>query len=164
MSNPASPFNPKGNPITRNYREWKKCRGGKMPHIPYNRALTEKAKENRKNPTWAENRLWHELLNRGCFRGFKFTRQKPLDEYIVDFYCAELRLAIEVDGDSHAGQPRYDQRRTTNLKALGVEVVRYTNDEVMLGLDRVRDDVVRAVVERKRVIEVGRRGVEVRRF
>ena len=157
MPNPASPFQRKGNPITRNYREWKKCRGGKMPHIPYNRALTEKARKNRQNPTWAENRLWHELLNRGRFRSFKFTRQKPLDEYIVDFYCAELRLAIEVDGDSHASQTRYDRRRTANLAALGVRVVRYTNDEVMLGLDRVRDDFVRAVVARKRVMDAGRR-------
>ena len=155
MPKPQS-TNPKGNPATRNYREWKRSRGGKMPHIPYNRALTEKAKENRKNPTYAENRLWHELLNRGRFRGFKFIRQKPLDEYIVDFYCAELRLAIEVDGDSHASQTGYDRRRTGDLNAFGVEVVRYTNDEVMLGLDRVLADFARVVIARERVIGVRR--------
>lgn len=158
MPKSTPPLNPKQNLTTQNYREWKGHKSGKIPYIPYNHALTEKARENRKNPTYAENRLWHELLNRGRFRGFKFVRQKPLDEYIVDFYCAKLRLAVEVDGDSHASQISYDRRRTENLNALGVEVVRYTNDEVMHGLDGVLDDFVRVVVERMGVVGVRRRG------
>ena len=130
------------------FRKWKQRRKAK-PHIPYNHALTERARENRKDPTPAEHRLWREVLNKGRFRGFKFTRQKPLDEYIVDFYCAELQLAVEVDGDSHAIQTDYDQRRMENLGALGVKIVRYTNDDVMHGLDGVFDDFVRVVVERE---------------
>ena len=147
--------NPKGTPTPPKHRERKGCDDSVAPYIRYNPALKERARENRKNPTPAERQLWSKLLCGGRFRGFKFTRQKPLGEYIVDFYCAELRLAIELDGDSHASQTRYDRRRTKNLNALGVRVVRYTNDEVKLGLDSVLDDFVRAVVEREREIGAG---------
>ena len=67
----------------------------------------------------------------------KFTRQKPWDEYIVDFYCAELMLAIEIDGDTHTDQKQYDKRRTENLNKYGVEVVQYTNAEVLNNLEGV---------------------------
>ena len=80
----------------------------KEGYIPYNKALTEKARENRKNPTSAEKKLWYEVLQNKRLDSLKFTRQKPLGEYIVDFYCAELMLAIEIDGDTHANQEQYD--------------------------------------------------------
>ncbi|MCY3723847.1 MAG: DUF559 domain-containing protein [Candidatus Poribacteria bacterium] len=69
--------------------------------MPYNKALTQKARENRKNPTPAEKKLWYEVLSNKRLDNLKFTRQKPLDMYIVDFYCAELMLAIEIDGHTH---------------------------------------------------------------
>ncbi len=65
-------------------------KGGKGGYIPYNKNLTQKARINRKNPTPAEQKLWHEVLQGKRLDNLKFTRQKPLDEYIVDFYCAEL--------------------------------------------------------------------------
>ena len=68
------------------------------------------------------------------FVGLKFTRQKPLGEYIVDFHCAELMLAIEIDGDSHGEQPDYDRQRTARLKQLGIEVIRYANREIITDL------------------------------
>ncbi len=116
-------------------------KGGQGGYIPYNPALTEKARENRKNTTPSESKLWFEVLQNKRFSDLKFTRQKPLDEYIVDFYCAELMLAIEIDGDSHAEQVDYDNRRTLRLNQLGIEVIRYTNRDVSSNLDGVYSDL-----------------------
>ena len=106
-------------------------------YIPYNKTLTQKARENRKNPTPAEKKLWYEVLSNKRVDNLKFTRQKPLDKYIVDFYCAELMLAIEIDGHTHADQEQYDKRRTENLNKYGVEVIRYTNAEVLNNIEGV---------------------------
>jgi len=111
--------------------------------------LTEKAKANRKNPTPAEKKLWFEMLQNKRFDGLKFTRQKPLDAYIVDFYCSELMLAVEIDGDTHAEQEKYDQTRTQRLSLLGVEVIRYTNREVLNNLEGVYTDLKNRVSNRK---------------
>lgn len=73
--------------------------------------------------------------------GLKFVRQKPIDVYIVDFYCAELRLVIEIDGDSHAEQIAYDSQRTSRLNALGLTVLRYANREVLQELEGVYEDL-----------------------
>ena len=124
-------------------------KGGKGGFLSYNPALTEKARENRKTPTPAEQRLWFEVLQNKRLNNLKFTRQKPLDKYIVDFYCAELMLAIEIDGDTHAEQQQYDETRTHRLKTLGVEVIRYTNAEVMNNLEGVYEDLLERVVERQ---------------
>ena len=116
-------------------------KGGKGGYIAYNPNLKEKARDNRKNPTPAEKKIWHEVLGNKQFSHLKVTRQKPLDEYIVDFYCAELMLAIEIDGDSHAEQEEYDKKRTARLNEIGIEVIRYTNQEVMHNLDGVYVDL-----------------------
>src|SRR5680860_1794259 len=76
--------------------------------IPYKKSLTTKARENRKNPSKAETKVWYEILQDKGFENYKFIRQKPLDNFIVDFYCSELLLAIEIDGDSHSEQIDYD--------------------------------------------------------
>ncbi|MCL0062202.1 DUF559 domain-containing protein [Thermodesulfovibrionales bacterium] len=117
-------------------------KGGKGDYIAHNPSLTEKARDNRKNPTPAEDKLWYEVLRNKQFSHLKFTRQKPLAEYIVDLYCAELMLAIEIDGDSHAEQEEYDKKRTACPNALGIEVIRYTNQDVMHSLDGVYDDLL----------------------
>ena len=116
-----------------------------MGYVPYDEALTEKARENRRNPTPAEKKLWFEVLRSRQLSGLKFTCQKPLDRYIVDFYCAELMLAIEIDGDSHVGRKRCDEVKTRSLNALGVEVVRYTNADVMNRVDGVYVDLLKCV-------------------
>ena len=69
----------------------------------------------------------------------KFTRQKPLGRYVVDFYCARRRLVIELDGDSHFTDQaeRYDEARTHDLACLGITVLRFTNLEVMQQFDAV---------------------------
>ena len=116
-----------------------------MVFIPYNQTLTQKARENRKAPTPAEKKIWVDILQGKNLLGFKFTRQKPLGEYIVDFYCSELLLAIEIDGDSHGGQKDYDQNRTKRLNDLGITVIRYTNEEVMGNIDGVYEDLKKKI-------------------
>jgi very-short-patch-repair endonuclease len=99
-------------------------------HLPYNRQLVEKAKELRKNMTPAERKLWY-----GYLRTFKFRvlRQRPIDNFIVDFFCAQFRLVIEVDGESHFTDEGkdYDWERTQILEGYGLTVLRFTNDEVL---------------------------------
>ncbi|GAB4204882.1 MAG: endonuclease domain-containing protein [Coleofasciculaceae cyanobacterium] len=99
-------------------------------HLPYNSKLVERAKSLRKNMTPAEKKLWYNYL-----RDFKFRvlRQKPIDNFIVDFYCAKLKLVIEIDGDSHFTNDGkdYDQERTQILEGYGLRVMRFTNDEVL---------------------------------
>jgi len=106
-------------------------------YIPYDERLVEKARENRKRPTRTERRMWNEVLCRKSLSGFKFLRQKPLDRFIVDFYCAELSLAIEIDGESHDDQKEYDGLRTESLNAYGVGVIRFTNREVEKDIEAV---------------------------
>ncbi len=119
--------------------------GGVKGFIPYDKRLTALARENRNNPTAPESRMWNEVLRMRHFSDYKFLRQKPIADFIVDFYCAELRLAIEIDGDSHAGAIKYDAVRTAVLKAHGISVVRYYNDEVMKNLEGVYDDLARRI-------------------
>lgn len=102
--------------------------------LPYNKTLTDRAREHRKNPTKAESKIWNEVLRMRQFAEYKFLRQKPIDNYIVDFYCSELRLVIEIDGDSHAETVEYDAERTKILQTLGLSVVRYTNDDVIRNI------------------------------
>jgi len=116
--------------------------GGVKGFIPYNKKLTTLARENRKNPTAAEIKMWNEVLRMRHFEKLKFLRQKPIGNYILDFYCAELHLAIEIDGDTHAFTEEYDAARTAALNALGISIVRYTNDEVLNNLEGVYDDTV----------------------
>jgi very-short-patch-repair endonuclease len=110
-------------------------------HLPYKPRLTELARANRKNPTPAEYLLWQKVLRSKQFAQYKFHRQKPIGPYIVDFYCADLRLVIEIDGDSHAEQIQYDAKRTAFLTRLGLHVQRYTNPEILRDLPGVFDDL-----------------------
>ena len=73
------------------------------------------------------------------YRTARFNRQKPLGEYIVDFYCHEYRLVIEIDGDSHAqdGAKIKDKKRTEFMESKGLQVIRFTNQEVLHRIDGV---------------------------
>jgi very-short-patch-repair endonuclease len=106
------------------------------PFLDYRRRLKRSARTLRRDPTPAERKLWFEFLRDLPVR---FTRQKPLGDYIADFYCAREMLVIEVDGDSHftnVGE-RYDARRTAELEAKGIQVLRFTNLEVMQQFEAV---------------------------
>ena len=102
--------------------------------LPYDKHLTNFARANRKTPTPAENLLWQKALRNRQFHGHKFLRQKPIGPYVVDFYCAELKLVIEIDGDSHAEQFDYDVQRTAYLNCLGLRVLRYANRDILDNL------------------------------
>ncbi len=115
------------------------------PFIPYNRKLTEIAKLNRKNPTKAENKIWNDILRRKQFENYKFIRQKPIDNFIVDFYCSKLKLVIEIDGDSHSERQEYDDIRTEILQKYGLNVVRYTNDDVLNNIEGVYEDLIKKI-------------------
>ena len=109
--------------------------------LPYNKSLNALARENRSNPTKAESKIWQEVLRMRQFEQYKFLRQKPIGGYIVDFYCSELRLVIEIDGDSHAESVEYDEERTKLLNSLGLQVIRYTNDDVLRNIEGVHEDL-----------------------
>lgn len=99
--------------------------------LNYNLELKKAARDNRKNPTKAENKIWIEVLNNKR-TGYKFSRQKPIDNFILDFYCSKILLAIEIDGDIHneKQQKIYDDIRTDKLDILGIKVLKYSNEEV----------------------------------
>jgi adenine-specific DNA methylase/very-short-patch-repair endonuclease len=104
--------------------------------LPYNKKLVDRAKELRKNMTAAEKKLWHEYLKTLDER---FWRQRPIDHFIVDFYCPSRYLVIEVDGDTHGTDEAeaYDAERTQILEAYGLKVLRFSNDEVLNNFEGV---------------------------
>jgi very-short-patch-repair endonuclease len=94
--------------------------------------------------TGPEIRLWSRLRARQR-QGFKFRRQHGIGAYIVDFYCPEQSLVIEIDGDSHADAAQIvkdkDKQREKYLLSLGLRVIRYTNDDIVKNLDGVLEDL-----------------------
>ena len=109
--------------------------------IPYNRHLKQIARNLRNNSTLAETLLWRELKGKKV-RGFDFHRQRPINKYIVDFFCSELFLAIEIDGSSHDGQTEYDSERQRELEMLGVQFLRFTDGEVKQNLSGVVETII----------------------
>jgi very-short-patch-repair endonuclease len=97
--------------------------------IGYERYLKELARKLRQNMTLGEVLLWQHL-KRKQMRGYDFDRQKPIDRYIVDFYCKDLKLAIEIDGSSHDGEEAKinDEIRQKRLESLGVRFLRFNKD------------------------------------
>ncbi|MCD6579957.1 DUF559 domain-containing protein, partial [bacterium] len=121
---------------------------GNLKYIPYNPSLKDMARENRKNPTPAEKKMWEFLQNKE-FKGLKFTRQKPLDKFIADFYCAELRLVIEIDGEYHDNQKEQDKTRSEILwDKYKIRVIRYTNTQILNNSKEVLDDLLEKIKHR----------------
>ena len=104
--------------------------------IPYNPELKTLAKDLRRNMTLSEVLLWNELRKKQIL-GYDFDRQKPLDNFIVDFYCKELFLAIEIDGDTHTYRYDYDDERQKTLEKLGVHFLRFDDLEVKKNMNNV---------------------------
>ena len=106
--------------------------------IPYNKNLKSLAKALRGNMTLSEVLLWNELKQRKML-GYDFDRQRPIDQYIVDFYCKDLLLAIEIDGDSHHSieASKNDFIRHTRLESLGIRFLRFEDAEVKSCMDEV---------------------------
>ena len=96
--------------------------------IPYSPHLKEYSRSLRNNSTLSEVLLWLKIKNKGL--EVQFHRQVPMLNYIVDFYCHEIMLAIEIDGDSHLYKYEYDKFRQGELERLGVTFIRFSDLEV----------------------------------
>ena len=107
-------------------------------------AILERARDFRHPLTPPEAKVWHGARNRQL--GFKFRRQHPIGRFIADFYCAEARLVIEIDGDTHAAadQAAYDASRTAWLEERGYKVIRFQAGEVERNLEGVLEAIRRA--------------------
>lgn len=101
-----------------------------MSKIPYNSQKIGFARELRSRSTVGERRLWQLIRNRQV-NGIKFKRQVAVLKYIMDFYSAEIKLAIEVDGLSHDGRQEYDRKREGELSKLGIKFVRFSEYDVV---------------------------------
>jgi len=106
--------------------------------------ITTNARELRKNCTPAEKILWDHLRNRQL-HGQKFRRQHPIPPFIVDFYCSQIDLIIEVDGEIHNYQQDQDQSRQEWLVENGYKVIRFTNDQVFNQLDWVLREIIKTI-------------------
>jgi very-short-patch-repair endonuclease len=94
--------------------------------------FVDRARQMRRDKTRAEERAWTQLKDRRTL-GLKFRRQVPIDRYIVDFYCHEIRVVVEIDGGVHdrPGQAEWDAKKNHRLEELGYKVLRITNDDVL---------------------------------
>jgi very-short-patch-repair endonuclease len=108
--------------------------------IPYRRDLRTKAKKLRNESTFSEIMLWCEIKNRRL-HGYQFHRQVPMLDYIVDFYCHELMLAIEIDGESHRSKVSYDGDRQKRLEERGVRFLRFDDARLKMDIDKVVEEI-----------------------
>ncbi|MEM7185880.1 MAG: endonuclease domain-containing protein [Bacteroidota bacterium] len=113
--------------------------------IPYDPKLKKLARELRKHSTLSEVLLWQKIKKRSF--GVQFHRQVPLLSYIVDFYCHELMLAIEIDGISHEHKYEYDVNRQGRLEEYGVRFLRFSDREVKQNMFSVELAIREAVFE-----------------
>lgn len=93
--------------------------------------------------TEAEEILWKHL-RAGKIKGIKFRRQHPVGSFVLDFYCAEAKMGIEIDGEIHKRQEiaEYDEGRTFELDKLGIQVIRFTNEEVKTDVGKVVSKII----------------------
>jgi very-short-patch-repair endonuclease len=111
-----------------------------LHHVPP--ALLERARAMRHEAAPAEQKLWECLRGRQMC-GYKFRRQQVLGPFIADFFCAEVRLVIELDGESHGERQEYDAARTKRLERDGLHVIRFQNDDVFHFLDAVLQEILK---------------------
>ena len=104
--------------------------------LPRNKKLRNHSSKLRNNATKQENKLWYQYLAKSPIR---FVRQKPIDNYIVDFYCPVKKLVIEIDGSQHYTDDglEYDEIRSDLFVCLGLHVIRFTNEEIDFSFDKV---------------------------
>jgi very-short-patch-repair endonuclease len=113
-----------------------------MYFLPYNRTLKEFSRDLRSHSTLSEILLWQKI-RASQFRGYAFNRQKPLGNYIVDFYCRKLDLVIEIDGNSHEYEEAVveDRKRQQILEELGVFFLRFSDWEVKNAMSFVLGEI-----------------------
>lgn len=115
-------------------------------NIKYLDKLRDLARKNRKNPTEAENLFWKAIKK----YNYPFLRQKPINNFIVDFYCSKLLLAIEIDGGYHLDRKNYDSGREERLKMMGIKIIRFSNHRIVNDLKKVLEDLNEIMIEREK--------------
>ena len=115
--------------------------------MQHNSKLTPRAQQLRKNMTKEERKLWYDYLSKYPYR---FRRQVAFGNYILDFYCAAAKLAVELDGSQHYEESgrRYDAARTAYLHSIGIEVLRFSNLDVLRNLRGVCQSIDMMVLSR----------------
>ena len=110
--------------------------------IPYNQKLVSTARTLRKNMTPEEKHLWYDFLKR---LPYTVRRQHNIENYIVDFYIAEKKIVIEIDGRQHLlpEHKEADEQRSTALAAWGISVLRYSNDSIRNNFNAVTEDILK---------------------
>ncbi|MFI5164469.1 MAG: endonuclease domain-containing protein [Bacteroidia bacterium] len=104
--------------------------------IYYNQNLKQLSRDLRNNSTLSEVLLWKQLKGRQM-KGYQFMRQKPIEKYILDFYCSKLKLAIEVDGSSHNEKAEEDLKRQNEMEKLGIKFLRISDAMVKREIQHV---------------------------
>ena len=109
--------------------------------------LKDFAKQNRKNATLAESRLWEQIRNKNL--GVEFRRQHIIADFIADFVCLDRMLIIEIDGGYHSERKQIedDEIRTERLNRLGFQVIRFTNEKVLFDIEYVLQEILKALRE-----------------
>ena len=110
----------------------------KKPFRP--KYVTRLAQTMRKEPTQAESALWEYLRDRKI-EDLKFKRQVPVGRFVLDFFCKEINMAIEIDGDSHRGKETYDANRDEILSSLGIKTIRIRNEDIENNIIHVLDTI-----------------------
>jgi very-short-patch-repair endonuclease len=115
-----------------------------LPH------LLERRRQLRQKMTWAEEVIWKYVRRKGL--GVKFRRQQSFKNFIIDFYCSDLQLAIEVDGDTHLDEEvqQYDAWRQQQLEDYNIQFIRIPNPRLLVDADQVANEIRQAVNERQR--------------
>jgi very-short-patch-repair endonuclease len=109
--------------------------------------LMDLAKMLRNNMTFHEKLLWEKLKGKQIC-GVRFRRQHPINFFVADFYCHEVKLVVEVDGEIHKDKIDYDDGRSAEMEKFGIEVIRFTNYEVENSMEKVTDKIEMTVNER----------------
>ena len=108
----------------------------KKPYQPYNKRLKGLSRGLRNNSTLSEVLLWNELKG-GKIKGCKFNRQKPIKNYVVDFYCKKLNFVIEIDGCTHNVKYKNDMKRQRSIEGLGIKFIRFEDERVKYDMPNV---------------------------
>ena len=113
-------------------------------HLPYNPKLIQRAKDLRRNMTREEKLVWEKVLKPiQKMMNIRILRQRPIDNYIVDFYCPKYCVVIEIDGEVHNDNKEYDDLRTITLSNYDLRVIRFRNSEVCGNLAGVENKIIK---------------------
>lgn len=127
--------------------------------LKYHPKLKDLARNLRNNSTLTEVLLWNQIKGKKL-KGYRFNRQKPIGNYIVDFYCHELKLVVEIDGGSHNSKIDKDKKRQLELEEFGLTLLRFLDEDVKKDLD----SVYRAIVYKIKQLEKKKRNPPVSPF